>query len=56
MGFFNSNTGRTSAEGGNGNVVNPTATHRHEAIRTPNLDAVRNLAHGDPDYVGKHRA
>jgi hypothetical protein len=61
MGFFNSNsggsdTGRTSAEGGNGNVVNPTATHRHEAIRTPNLDAVRNLAHGDPGYVGKHRA
>jgi hypothetical protein len=48
--------GRTSAEGGNGNVRNSRGEHSHEAISTPNLAAVRNLAGGTSGYVGRHRA
>lgn len=63
MGFFNSDsrdsdTGRTSAEGGNGNVRSRahTADGKHEAIRTPNLDAVRSLHSGTRGYAGRHRS
>lgn len=48
--------GRTSAEGGNGNVRNTRAEHGHEAIMTPNMSAVRDLAGGTPGYEGTHRA
>jgi hypothetical protein len=54
--FGNRNAGRSSAEGGNGNVRNTRGGDEHEAVSTPNLAAVRNLAHGDPGYDGKHRA
>lgn len=62
MGLFGSDKsgdsgqGRSSAEGGNGNVKNPRGTHNHEALATVNLQAVRNLHHGDASYEGKHRA
>lgn len=53
-----SDAGRSSAEGGNGNVRRTFgAAHRHEAITTPNLAAVRDLHSGAPHgYVGKRRA
>lgn len=58
MGIF-SGTGRTqgrsSAEGGNGNVKDTRAEHGHSAVGTPNLDAVRDLQHGSRDYIGRHR-
>jgi hypothetical protein len=63
MGFFGSSkgdsggtSGRSSAEGGNGNVKNSRGEHNHEALATPNLSAVRDLQHGDRGYVGRHRA
>lgn len=63
MGFFSSRDGsgdsdggRTSAEGGNGNVRNPRGDNGHDAISTPNLDAVRSLHSGTRGYAGKHRS
>jgi hypothetical protein len=61
MGFFGgrsepADTGRTSAQGGNGNVKNSRSEHNHEALATPNLAAVRDLHHGSSNYVGRHRA
>jgi hypothetical protein len=47
---------RTSAQGGNGHVRNTRGEHQHEALTTPNLQSVRNLASGTPDYPGRHRA
>lgn len=64
MGFFSSkgggsDQGKTSAEGGNGNVrdTSHSAAGRHSAIETANLAAVRDLAtSGDRNYVGRHRS
>ncbi len=57
MGIYADNEqGRSSAEGGNGNVRDTRAEHGHVARVTPNLDAVRSLHTGDANYVGKHRA
>jgi hypothetical protein len=51
-----SDTGRTSAEGGNGNVKDTRGEHNHQAIATANLAAVRDLQHGSSNYQGRHRA
>jgi hypothetical protein len=63
MGFFSSRSegteqGRSSAQGGNGNVrdTRHTAAGKHSAISTPALQAVRDLHTGRADYTGKHRA
>ncbi len=59
MGLFSSSTGqgRSSAEGGNGHVRDRRAEHRHEAIETPAVKAVRALGGGAPrGYRAKHRA
>jgi hypothetical protein len=64
MGFFSgrdsgSDQGRSSAQGGNGNVrdTRHTAAGRHSAIETPHLQAVRDLGGGAPrGYRGQHRS
>jgi hypothetical protein len=48
--------GRTSAEGGNGNVRDTRAEHNHVATVTPHVQAVRDLHTGSAGYEGKHRA
>jgi hypothetical protein len=56
-GMRDSGQGRSSAEGGNGNVRDRSAEHKHEAITTPNVKAVRDLGGGAPrGYKGAHRA
>lgn len=50
-----SESGRSSAQGGNGNVRDSRAENKHTAIVTPHMDAVRNLKTGT-GYQGRHRA
>ena len=61
MGFFSrdsdSGQGRSSADGGNGNVRDKDGKSKHAAVTTPNLQAVRDLGGGAPrGYRGAHRA
>lgn len=52
-----SEQGRSSSDGGNGNVRDRshTAAGRHSAVETPNLQAVRNLVSGNSAHEGDHR-